>query len=42
LIADFFGINIAIQIAGWIALGSGIFVFIVMRETKRTIYKPEL
>ena len=41
-IADFFGINIAIQIAGWIALGSGIFVFIVMRETKRTIYKPEL
>lgn len=41
-IADFFGINIAIQIAGWIALGSGIFVFIVMRETKRTIYKSEL
>ena len=41
-IADFFGINIAIQIAGWVALGSGIFVFIVMRETKRTIYKSEL
>ena len=41
-IADFFGINIAIQIAGWIALGSGIFVFIVMRETKGTISKPEL
>jgi MFS family permease len=41
-IADFFGINIAIQIAGWIALGSGIFVCIVMRETKRTIYKSEL
>jgi MFS family permease len=41
-IADFFGINIAIQIAGWIALGSGIFVFIVMRETKRTIYKSKL
>lgn len=41
-IADFFGINIAIQIAGWIAFGSGIFVFIVMRETKRTIYKSEL
>jgi MFS family permease len=41
-IADFFGINIAIQIAGWIAFGSGIFVFMVMRETKRTIYKSEL
>ena len=41
-IADFFSINIAIQIAGWIAFGSGIFVFIVMRETKRTIYKSEL
>ena len=41
-IADFFGINISIQIAGWIALSSGIFVFIVMRETKRTIYKSEL
>lgn len=41
-IADFFGINIAIQIAGWIALCSGIFVFIVMRETKGTIYKSEL
>ena len=26
-IADFFGINIAIQIAGWIAFGSGIFCF---------------
>ncbi|MGB9168007.1 MAG: MFS transporter [Nitrososphaeraceae archaeon] len=34
-IADFFSINIAIQITGWIALGSGIFVFIVMHETKR-------
>jgi len=34
-IADFFSINIAIQITGWIALCSGIFVIIVMNETKR-------
>lgn len=34
-IADFFSINIAIQITGWIALCSGIFVIIVMHETKR-------
>jgi MFS family permease len=34
-IADFYSINIAIQTVGWIALGSGIFVFIVMHETKR-------
>jgi MFS family permease len=34
-IADFFSINIAIQITGWIAFCSGIFVFIVMHETKR-------
>ena len=34
-IADFFSISMAIQITGWIALGSGIFVFIVMHETKR-------
>ena len=34
-IADFFSISMAIQITGWIALASGIFVFIVMHETKR-------
>src|SRR5688500_13491973 len=34
-IADFYSMNIAIQTVGWIALGSGIFVFIVMHETKR-------
>jgi MFS family permease len=34
-IADFFSMNIAIQTVGWIALGSGIYVFIVMHETKR-------
>ena len=34
-IADLFNTNIAIQTVAWIALGSGIFVFIVMHETKR-------
>jgi MFS family permease len=34
-IADFFSMNIAIQTVVWIALGSGIYVFIVMHETKR-------
>jgi MFS family permease len=34
-IADFSSINIAIQTVGFIALGSGIYVFIVMHETKR-------
>ena len=34
-IADLFSINIAIQTVGFIALGSGIYVFIVMHETKR-------
>ena len=34
-IADFFSMNIAIQTVGWIALGSGIFVLIVMHETKK-------
>ena len=34
-IADVFSISMAIQIAGLIALGSGIFVYIVMHETKR-------
>jgi MFS family permease len=34
-IADISSISIAIQFVAWIALASGIFVFIVMRETKR-------
>jgi MFS family permease len=34
-IADLFNTNIAIQTVAWIALGSGIFVFIVMHETKK-------
>ena len=34
-IADLFSTSIAIQTVAWIALGSGIFVFIVMKETKR-------
>jgi MFS family permease len=34
-IADVFSINMAIQIAGLIALASGIFVYMVMHETKR-------
>jgi MFS family permease len=34
-IVDVFSISMAIQIAGLIALGSGIFVYIVMHETKR-------
>jgi MFS family permease len=34
-IADLFSTSLAIQTVAWIALGSGIFVFIVMHETKR-------
>ena len=34
-IADLFGTSLAIQTVAWIALVSGIFVFIVMHETKR-------
>jgi MFS family permease len=34
-IADLLNTNLAIQTVAWIALGSGIFVFIVMHETKR-------
>ena len=34
-IADLFNTSLAIQTVAWIALGSGIFVFIVMHETKR-------
>ena len=34
-IADLFSTSLAIQTVAWITLGSGIFVFIVMHETKR-------
>jgi MFS family permease len=34
-IADLFSTSLAIQTVAWIVLGSGIFVFIVMHETKR-------
>jgi len=33
-IADIFNLSIAIQSIAWVALGSGIFVLVVMRETK--------
>jgi MFS family permease len=32
-LADLFGITTAIQSVAWIALASGVFVFLVMRET---------
>lgn len=35
-IADLTSISAAIQIVAWIAIGSGIFVFVGMRETKKT------
>jgi len=34
-IADLFNTSLAIQTVAWIALGSGIFVFVVMHETKK-------
>jgi MFS family permease len=34
-IADVFSTSMAIQIVGWIAFSSGIFVYVVMHETKR-------
>lgn len=34
-IADSFDLNIAIQTVAWIALGSGIFVLLAMRETRK-------
>ena len=34
-IAYIYGLSIAIQLVSWIALASGIFVFIFMRETKK-------
>ena len=35
LIADVVGLDIAIQAVAWISLGSGIFVLLVMKETRR-------
>jgi MFS family permease len=37
LIADTFDLNIAIQTVAWISLGSGIFVLLVMRETRKKV-----
>jgi MFS family permease len=37
LIADLFDLNIAIQVVAWISLGSGIFVLLVMRETRKKV-----
>lgn len=34
-IADIFNLSSAIQSVVWVALGSGIFVLVVMRETKK-------
>src|SRR5947208_8004817 len=34
-IADLFNLSIAIQVVAWISLASGVFVFVVMRETKK-------
>ena len=34
-IADLTNISTAIQIVAWIAIGSGMFVFVGMRETRR-------
>jgi MFS family permease len=36
-IADTFDLNIAIQTVAWISLGSGIFVLLVMKETRTSI-----
>ena len=38
-IADISNISIAIQFVAWIALASGIFVFVVMREPKHILYR---
>ena len=37
LIADVFDLNIAIQVVAWISLGSGLFVLLVMRETRKKV-----
>jgi len=34
-IADLFNLSIAIQVVAWMSLASGVFVFVVMRETKK-------
>jgi hypothetical protein len=38
-IADTFSLSIAIQAVAWISLGSGIFVLLVMKETRMSTYK---
>jgi MFS family permease len=35
-LADLFGASVAINSVAWIALASGIFVFVVIYETKRS------
>jgi MFS family permease len=37
LVADLFSISIAIQLVAWIAIASGIFVLLVMKETRKTL-----
>jgi MFS family permease len=34
-IADLFSASLAIHVVAWIAIGSGLFVLIVMKETKK-------
>jgi MFS family permease len=34
-IADLLGINIAIQVVAWIAIASGVFVLLIMKETRK-------
>ncbi len=36
-IADVFDLNIAIQVVAWISFGSGLFVLLVMRETRKKV-----
>ena len=36
-IADVFDLNIAIQVVAWISLGSGLFVLLFMRETRKKV-----
>lgn len=36
-IADVFDLSIAIQVVAWISLGSGSFVLLVMRETRKKV-----
>jgi MFS family permease len=36
-IADVFDLSIAIQVVAWISLGSGLFVLLVVRETRKKV-----